>query len=245
MQKKEYFCMHNRNYLLMLRVVNAILDVFFPRTCPACGQLLGEHESICEECLSKLERTQQALYRDNVVETIFEKEKHFSYGGSWLWYQKGTYLQKMIHMAKFGRGNPLWLEQMGREAAKEWEEYGFFDGIDVIVPIPLHPKRLRIRGFNQSEAIAKGMSDVLKIPMDTDHLTREVNNRKQSQSSKIEREHLKEGLFKVNHPEEWYEKTIMLVDDIITTGATFRAATHALKDVYNCKIVIFSLAKTK
>ncbi|MCQ2342494.1 MAG: ComF family protein [Paludibacteraceae bacterium] len=146
-------------------------------------------------------------------------------------------------MAKFGEGDPMLLQQMGARAAMEWEETGFFDNIDIIVPIPLHPKRLRQRGFNQSEYIAKGLSSVLNIPMDTSHLTRSVNNRKQSQSTKSEREQLASNLFNVNHPEEWYGKTILLVDDIITTGSTVRTAIEALKGVYRCRIVVFALAK--
>ena len=160
-------------------------------------------------------------------------------------YEKGTWLQQIMFQAKFGQGNPPLLRQLGQQAAREWVDTGFFEGIDMIMPIPLHPKRFRARGFNQSEWIAKGLQDVLLLPMNTDNLTRERNNKKQSQSGREERQQIQSGLFAVNHPEELYKKTILIVDDIITTGATVCSAMTAFKKVYGCKIAVFALAKAK
>lgn len=222
-----------------------ILDVFFPRTCPTCGQVLADDEELCADCVLQLPRTEQALNRDNSTEILFQDVPHFAYAGCWLHYIKHTYLQELIHGAKFGQGNPVLLQQLGQLAAQEWQDTGFFDNVDVIVPVPLHWKRLRERGFNQSEYIARGLSMTLNIPMDTTHLTRIKNNKKQSQSLVTERRTAVQGIFAINHPEEWYGKTIMLVDDIITTGSTLRAIMETMKDVYRCKIVVFALARAK
>lgn len=222
-----------------------ILDVFFPRTCPACGQVLVDSDPVCPDCISRIKRTEQALNRDNETELLFADKRHFVCGGSWAFYKKDTYFQQIIHAAKFGYADPLIMQQLGRVAAMEWEETGFFDDIDVIVPIPLHPRRYRQRGFNQAEYICRGLADVLKIPMDTEHLTRDRYTKKQSQSTRAERQTQVEHIFRVNHPEEWYEKTILLVDDVITTGSTIGAAIDTLQDVYGCRIVVFALAKAK
>jgi len=222
-----------------------ILDVLFPRTCPACGRVLVDEEPLCDDCLRHFDRSEQALNRDNETEKYFVNEPHFVWGGCWLHYKKGSSLQRLIHKAKYGNGKPELLRYMGRCAAREWEETGFFDSVDVIVPVPLHKRRLRERGFNQSEYIARGLSDVLGIPMDTDHISRVRATKKQSQSTFEERQTGVAGAFEVNHPEEWYRKTIMLVDDIVTTGATMRAMMEALKEVYGLKIVVFALAKAK
>ncbi|MCQ2311336.1 MAG: ComF family protein [Paludibacteraceae bacterium] len=216
-----------------------------PRTCPACGQVLADEEELCPDCVNHIQRTEQALNRDNSTEDIFRNLPHFVYGGCWAFYVKQTYFQLLIHNAKFGLGNPELLRYLGRIAAREWEETGFFDGIDYIVPIPLHWRRLRERGFNQSEYICKGLSEVLNIPIDTTHLTRERYNKKQSQSSFHERLSAVRGIFSLNHPEEWYGKTIMIVDDILTTGSTLKAAIETMKEVYNSRIVVFALAKAK
>lgn len=225
-------------------MLHYLLDILFPHTCPVCRMPLDEDEQICAQCLGQMDRTEQALNRDNETERLFASVQHFSYGGCWLRYKKNTQVQRLIHEAKFGNGNPLLLQQMGRECAMEWEETGFFDNVDVMVPIPLHKKRLRERGFNQSEYICKGLSEVLKIPVDTTHLTREKATKQQSLSSFSERQVGIKDAFRINHPEEWYGKTVMLVDDIITTGATMKAAMAEMKDVYRCRIVVFGLAKT-
>jgi len=220
-----------------------VLDLLFPRTCPVCWAPLEKNQWVCPDCLAQMNRTEQALNRENETEKYFANMRHFRYGGCWLHYKKDTYLQQLIHRAKFGQGNPMLPKQLGRECAMEWEETGFFDEVDVLVPIPLHRKRYRERGFNQSEWICKGLSEVLKIPMDTEHLTRDRATKHQSKASFEERQTGVKGAFKINHPEEWYGKTIMMVDDIITTGATMRSAIEALQDVYGCKIVVFGLAK--
>jgi len=225
--------------------LRCLLDVFFPQTCLICGQSLRENECVCADCMGRFDRTEQAQNRDNETESLFARERHFAWGGCWLLYAKGSYLQQLIHRAKFGHGHPKLMQQLGRLAAEEWRDTGFFHSIDVMIPIPLHRSRLRERGFNQTEYIVKGMSKVLLIPMDTEHLTRKRATQKQSQSSFEERQHGVEDAFEVNHPEELYGKTVMLVDDIITTGATMRAAMAAFKDVYRCKIVVFALAKAK
>jgi len=228
-----------------MRILSFLLDVIFPRTCPICRQPLYEEQVLCSECMARLNRTEQALQRDNETEACFVHQRHFAWGGCWLFYQKNTPLQKVIHRAKFGQGNPLLWYQLGVQAAKDWQDTGFFDSIDWIVPMPLHKRRLRERGFNQSEWIAKGLSSVLLIPMDTEHLTRYKFTKMQSMSSFEERQKGVNNAFRINHPEEWYGKTILLVDDIITTGATMRSAMDAFEHIYGCKIVVFALAKTK
>jgi len=220
-----------------------LLDILFPRTCPTCSAPLEKDQFICQDCLTHLPRTEQATHRDNSTEQLFSSVRHFSYGGCWLKYSKGSYLQQLIHQAKYTPGNPDLLEQLGREAAMEWGEFGFFDGVDVVVPIPLHKRRFRERGFNQSEWICRGLSKALHLPMDTEHLTRNRATKKQSQATFEQRQVGVKDAFAVNHPEEWYGKTILLVDDIITTGATMRAAMEAMKEVYNCQIVVFGIAK--
>lgn len=228
-----------------MRIGTYLTDLFFPHTCPVCHEPLGEEESLCPKCMAQLPRAEQALQRDNSTEVLLQDDPHFRWGGCWLEYEKGSWLQQIMFQSKFGQGNPPLLRQLGQQAAREWVDTGFFDGIDLIMPIPLHPKRFRTRGFNQSEWIAKGLQDVLLLPMNTDNLTRERNNKKQSQSGREERQQIQSGLFAVNHPEELYKKTILIVDDIITTGATVCSAITAFKKVYGCKIAVFALAKAK
>lgn len=192
-----------------------------------------------------MDRTEQAYLRDNNTELLLHGAPHLLYAGCWLNYVKGTHLQRLLHISKFGNGLPLLCRQLGRLAATEWQESGFFDPVDIIVPIPLHKRRYRERGFNQSECIARGIAEIIDRPIDTTHLTRERNNEHQARIRKTDRLANAQDLFLVNHPEEWYGRTLLLVDDILTTGATIRAAMQALKEVYGCKIVVFAVAKAR
>jgi len=125
----------------------------------------------------------------------------------------------------------------------EFQYSDFFDGIDIIMPVPLHPKRLRERGYNQSEYIAKGISEITGIPVDNTHVTRSRNTPKQALQKGDERKQNVSEAFTVNHPEQMYHKHILLVDDLITTGETAKACLHAMKKFRGASFSVFSLCK--
>jgi ComF family protein len=140
---------------------------------------------------------------------------------------------------------PLIGYQLGRQAALEMQYADFFDEIDVIVPVPLHPKRLRERGYNQSEFIARGISEVTGIPLDTTHVTRELNTPKQALQEGEARKHNVAKAFAVNNPEQLYRKHCLLVDDLITTGETIRSCLQAMKRFRRAKFSVFALCKAR
>ena len=133
--------------------------------------------------------------------------------------------------------------QLGRQAVIEFQYSDFFDGIDLIIPIPLHPKRLRERGYNQSEYIAKGISEVTGIPVDTTHLTRCKNTPKQALQSGEARKQNVANAFAIHHPEQMYHKHILIVDDLITTGETMRACIRAMRRFRGATFSVFALCK--
>ena len=135
--------------------------------------------------------------------------------------------------------------RFGRMAAMEMQYADFFDGIDVIVPMPLHPKRLRERGYNQSEFIARGISEITGIPVDTTHVTRSRNTPKQALQKGEERKHNVNNAFAVNHPEQLYHKHILVVDDLVTTGETMRSCLKAMKRFRGAKFSVFALCKAR
>ena len=169
---------------LNMRWLRAIItgwkDLLFPLCCPICGKVLEqENECICRDCLKLLPRTDQAVLRDNLTEDLFVDEPQFCRGASFLFYHKGKEIQHLLHLLKYSDYPQIGYE-LGRQAAYEYMQTDFFEDIKVIMPVPLHPNRLKKRGYNQSEWIARGLGDVLGIPVDTSHLTREVNNKKQA-----------------------------------------------------------------
>ena len=130
---------------------------------------------------------------------------------------------KLLRLIKY-YSRPELATYLAEAAAREWQQSGFWEGIDLIIPVPLHPRRLRARGYNQSLYIARGLSKVTGIPVDTAHLIRIRNNRHQARLNEQQRAANVRDIFRLVHPEDLKGKHILLVDDIITTGNTLRAS---------------------
>ena len=131
------------------------------------------------------------------------------------------------------------------QAAMEILYADFFDEIEVIVPMPLHPKRLRERGYNQAEYIAKGISEITGIPVDTTHVTRARNTPKQALQRGEARKANVADAFAVNHPEQLYHKHILVIDDLITTGETAKACLRGMRPIRGATFSVFALCKAR
>ena len=231
---------------LFSAAIDSIGSVLFPHTCPVCGTLTengwadSRLEPVCRACLKILSRTEHAVQRGNLSEDHFSRHPRFIRSGAFLFY-KDEHVRQLVERFKYGR-QPEIAYQLGREAALEWQYSSFFDDIDLIVPVPLHPRRLRERGYNQSEQIARGLRDVLGIPLSADNLLRVRNNPKQALKTGKERKENVRDVFSVQHPELFSRRHILLVDDVVTTGSTLRACMEALRSCRACRISIFTLA---
>ena len=216
-----------------------------------CG---GYSDGLCEVCFRSLPRTEQAELRGNSMEQALigdvydsvaaQKAMHLVRGAAFLFYEKDHPVQQAIHKMKYA-DQPMIGYQFGRMAALEMQYADFFDGIDIIVPIPLHPIRLRERGYNQSEYISRGISEVTGIPIDTTHVTRERNTPKQALQRGDERKQNVNNAFAVNHPEQFYHKHILVVDDLVTTGETMRSCLKAMKRFRGAKFSVLALCKAR
>ena len=149
-----------------------LLDLIYPNLCFICGETLMKSEShICLTCLNNIPRTNYHLTPDNPVEKRFWGKVPIFRGTSFFFFQKGSPFQKLLHELKY-KGNKEIGEIMGKYAAAELLNAPDFCSIDLIIPIPLHPKKLAKRGYNQSEWIGKGLSAVLNKQQDTNTLKR-------------------------------------------------------------------------
>ena len=230
----------------------AILEVLFPSCCAACGRKLVQGEQVvCSSCIASIARTEHAILPDNGIDMLFEeriqsqhKKIRYEHGAAFAYYNRdrGKILRQLIEQGKFGgHPNPQIFFELGRIAGKEYIDTDLFDEVDYLVPVPLHPCRLRERGFNQAEYICKGLSEVLRIPMDTEHLVRVRNNPHQSRSQFDNREKNVKDLFLVRFPEEWKNKQILLVDDVITSGSTMFECMKQMTPIRGCRISVFAL----
>lgn len=212
-----------------------------PALCPMCGHALMRGEDwLCDACIEALPRTEEGAFRGNRIEQLFSGDDKFIRGAAFCFYPSGHPFREAIHALKFD-SQPEVGYLLGRMAAEEWAETSFFEGIDYLVPLPLHPKRERQRGYNQAEWIARGISEQTHIPISSGNLYRITDNAHQSKRTLEERQDL-EQIFAVHDPALYRNKHLLLIDDVVTSGTTMRRAIEVLHPIYRCHYSVFSLA---
>ena len=217
-------------------------SLLFPRLCYACGnQLMRNENLICTECFVVIPRTNYHFIEDNPVAQLFwgrcliEKAAAFSY------YNKGSRIRKLIHNLKYNGIREIGYD-LGRLYGLSLKTSGFINDIDIIIPVPLHPVKKRIRGFNQSETISMGIADATHLPVDLKSLARVLVSATQTKRSRYERWTNVEGIFQVLDSQTIMGKHVLLVDDVITTGSTIESCTNELLKIEGVKVSAVALA---
>ena len=222
--------------------LRSLYSLFFPRCCVVCGApLVKGEEYVCLRCYMRLPRTDYHGWDGNPVERLFWGKISLERATSWFFYHKGNDFRQILHTLKYNGCKELG-EVVGRVLASELLPAGFFQGVDVIVPIPLHVKKKRLRGYNQSEWIARGVSAVTGISMDAVSVTREKNTETQTRKSIFERWENVDGTFVLHHPECFVGKHVLLIDDVLTTGATTVACASAFDGIEGVRFSVLTLA---
>lgn len=231
-----------KNTLLIKDWLGSFVSLLFPRCCIVCGRPLAKgEECLCTLCNINLPRTGYHLMEDNPVEKLFWGKIPLERATSFFFYRKGSDFRQILHQLKYG-GQKNIGAIMGRYMAAELQESGFFEDIDVIVPVPLHKKKQRLRGYNQSEWIARGIATVTGIPIDTESVVRHKNTETQTSKSSLERWENVNGIFELHHAESLAGKHILIVDDVLTTGATTVECASCLTEIERVRISVLTLA---
>lgn len=217
-------------------------DLFFPRCCVVCGTVLSRNEQfLCLHCLAGLPRTNLHLRKDNEVEKNFWGKLPVERATSFLYYSKGGDVRKLLYELKY-YGNQEIGEMLGKCMAAELLPSGFFVSVDCIIPVPLHAKKKRQRGYNQSECLAAGISEITGVPVASHFIVREQYTATQTRKGSYERWENVDGIFHCNGLERLAGKHVLLVDDVLTTGATIVACADALKGVPGLRVSVLTLA---
>jgi len=211
-----------------MSLVADFISLFFPRYCLAChGALVKGEEIICTHCISDLPKTNYHLLPANPIEERLAGRLPVQHAWAFLKFRKGGIVQHLLHQMKYNN-HPEVGVALGRIFGLDLKEAGLSGQFDVIVPVPLHESRKRTRGYNQSAKLAEGLSYSLNTPWDESISVRKARTSTQTRKSKIERWENVKDVFTVSSTEAIAGKRILLVDDIITTGATLEACGQHL-----------------
>lgn len=209
-------------------VVLDAMSLFMPRTCLICGRPLLENEgSVCILCRYNIPLTGFAKRKDNPVKLIFENMMPVESATAMFWFIGGTEWQRVIHKFKYS-GRWFFAQKMGEWLGEELRDSGNFDDVDLIIPIPLHFRRRLMRGYNQSEQLALGVGRKLGVKCDFGSVRRCVYNDSQTSKIDVERWDNVEEIFEVRNAKRLRGRHILLVDDVITTGATISSCATTI-----------------
>lgn len=216
---------------MRLPIINSIIELLYPSVCAACGTtLFGWERLVCTHCRSLLPKTGYELNEDNPLARLFYGKVRLKAVTACYFFSKEGKVQHLIHELKY-KGNGDAGVFLGQELGKTIKEAPLFQGIDCLIPVPLHPKRERKRGYNQSMMIAQGVSEVTGIPIHDGLLVRSVNTATQTHKTKEDRWQNVKDIFEMRHPEQLEGKYVLLIDDVLTTGATLEACAMQLAGV--------------
>ena len=217
-------------------------ELFFPQCCLVCGKTLLEGEEyLCFHCLSNMPRTHLYLHKDNEMEKELWGKFPIERASAYLYYSKGGDVKKLLTDLKY-RGNADLGCFLGRCMTREMLSSGFFQGVDGIIPVPLHPRKQKIRGYNQSIMLANGVSSVTNIPVWNDLLVRTQYTQTQTRKGSYERWLNVKDMFECTSPERLRGKHVLLVDDVFTTGATLVACADAFRQIPDLRFSVLTLA---
>ncbi len=210
-------------------ITDSFLHLFFPHICSGCGSdLVNKQSSLCLRCIEALPETNFELHANNPVENMFRGRLPVMAATAQYYFSKESLVQRLLHLFKYKRDKELGL-QLGKMMGEQLLRSGRFT-INAIVPLPLFPAREKRRGYNQSAILASGIKESLKVPFLQNAVTRPHQTETQTKKGRIERWKNMEGKFVLADAALLAGKHILLVDDVITTGATLEACgTEILK----------------
>jgi ComF family protein len=218
------------------------ISLVFPTVCTACGRSLYRNEHcICTRCHYHLPRTQFHHQPINPVARLFWGRVPLHAAASYYTFSKGGAVQNLVHQLKY-RGKKEIGFTLGRFYGAELGQSDLFKTADTVIPVPLHERKLKKRGYNQSDLFARGIAESLNIAHDTHNLARTRASETQTRRSRFERWKNVESGFALNDRARLEGKHILLVDDVVTTGATLEACAHALLEVPGTKVSVATIA---
>ncbi len=224
--------------------LQALNHLLYPHGCAVCGaDYISQQEFICIKCKHQLPLTRFLHLPNNPVEKVFAGRINIHAAGALCYFTKQSMLQHLLVLLKYknSRAAGLYLGNQLGEALKSTDR---FNTVDYIIPLPLHPKKEYARGYNQAAIIGEGIQAVWHKPMLTNSIIRLINTNTQTHENRSSRWQNMEGIFHVTQPNLLRNKHILLIDDVITTGASLEACGAAILQIPGVQLSIASVAFT-
>ncbi len=219
--------------------LESILNIIYPNNCSVCGENLNAKENhVCLSCMYDLPYITTNDQEVTKLNQLLWGRVEVKSTHALLNYQKGNQVQSLLHQLKY-KGKTSIGVHFGQVLGSTMK---FKEKPEVIIPIPLHPKKKRQRGYNQATEISKGLIKELQIPIDEKSVKRIHHNKSQTKFSKFDRYENVRSIFEVSHPEKLRNKHVLLVDDVLTTGATIESCVHQLLTIPGCTVSVATLA---
>jgi ComF family protein len=218
----------NSNAQKVSSLLGDFVSLFYPRYCLACEEaLLKGEDALCTHCLTQLPKTNHHLDHDNPIKNRLTGRLPLEFAFAFLRFKKGGLVQHLLHQLKYHNQPELGVK-IGNLYGRDLKEAGLEKSFDIIIPVPLHESRRRKRGYNQSAKFAEGLSEALNIPWEESVSVRVQSTLTQTKKTRADRWTNVKEAFAVSRLEQVSGKRVLLVDDVITTGATLEACGQHL-----------------
>ena len=220
----------------------SIINLFFPKVCSGCSSFLLSNENvICTVCRHDIPMTNHHLNPENDAFKKFYGRIPVVHASALFYFHKKGIVQELIHNLKY-KGHEEIGTILGEWYSEDLKNIDSLKSVDEIIPVPLHPKKLKERGYNQVTAFGTALSSSLNIDYNDSLLIRNVYSKTQSKKNLLGRTEGIETIFDVSFTEKDHNKHFLLIDDVITTGATLEACSRALLKIPGAKISIVCMA---
>lgn len=220
------------------------MDLLYPNICAGCSAMLPDRNiPICLSCLHQLPYTQFHLHENNPAEKVFWGRIPVQAAASYLYFTKHSLVQQLLHQLKYGNNTAVG-QFLGEKMGQDFSQSPRFQQVEALVPLPLFASRERKRGYNQATVIANGFSAATGIPVYENIIRRNSATSTQTHKSRIDRWRNIEGRFELMDHRSLAGKSILLLDDVLTTGATLEACGQTLLEIPGISLYIASLAYT-
>ncbi len=227
---------------LRSNILSPLVHIFFPHVCTGCGSDLVEDDNLlCLQCVNDLPHTNFAMHANNPVEKIFWGRLALTAAMSEFYFAKGTLIQALIHEFKYKNNKDVGL-YLGVMMGSSLLNNNRFTNVDALIPLPLFADKEFKRGYNQATILCNGMSEIMGIPVIKNNVIRKRFTETQTKKHRTERWQNVEGSFEINNAQEIKDKHILLVDDVVTTGATLEACGIEILKIEGTKLSIATLA---